>query len=166
MTLFTCFTIDKKIVLLPPFFKKMKPSRFTLKSLLCLLFLAVGFSCFAQKADDIVGYYYSVDPFSKEGSQNYIYKAADGTYEGMVTWVSNPEKKKFLGYVFLKGLKYNAEKKEWQNGELTYPGKKGTYKTYMSFEPDGKLKVRGYWGVSLLGKTVYWPREKKRRIQD
>ena len=151
---------------MPPFFKKMKQSRFTLKSLLCLLLLAFTVSCYAQKADDIIGYYYSVDPFSKEGSQNYIYKAADGTYEGMVTWVSNPEKKKFLGYVFLKGLKYNAEKKEWQNGELTYPGKRGTYKTYMSFEPDGKLKVRGYWGISMLGKTVYWPREKNRRIQD
>lgn len=119
----------------------------------------------AQKADDIIGYYYSVDPFSKEGSQNYIYKAADGTYEGKVVWVSNPAKKKFIDYVFLKGLKYNEKEKEWQNGTLTYPGKKGTYKTYISFADNGQLKVRGYWGVSMLGKTVYWPKESKRRIQ-
>ena len=58
------------------------------KSLLLMLLMALCISCYAQKADDIIGYYYSVDPFSKEGSQNYIYKAADGTYEGMVTWVS------------------------------------------------------------------------------
>lgn len=134
-----------------------------------ILFVILFFSVtalFAQKADDIIGYYYSVDPFSKEGSQNYIYKAADGTYEGRVTWVSNPAKKKFINYVFLKGLQYNEKEKEWQNGTLTYPGKKGTYKTYMSFEPNGMLKVRGYWGVAMLGKTVYWPREAKRRIQE
>ena len=45
-----------------------------------MLLMALCISCYAQKADDIIGYYYSVDPFSKEGSQNYIYKAADGTY--------------------------------------------------------------------------------------
>ena len=145
---------------------RMKQLSAILIPLLLMLFMVASISCYAQKADDIIGYYYSVDPFSKEGSQNYIYKAANGTYEGMVTWVSNPEKKKFLGYVFLKGLKFNAEKKEWQDGVLTYPGKKGTYKTYMSFEKNGTLKVRGYWGVSLLGKTVYWPREKNRRKQD
>ena len=144
----------------------MKQLSAILTPLLLMLFMVASISCYAQKADDIIGYYYSVDPFSKEGSQNYIYKAANGTYEGMVTWVSNPEKKKFLGYVFLKGLEFNAEKKEWENGTLTYPGKKGTYKTYMSFEKNGTLKVRGYWGVSLLGKTVYWPREKAKRKQD
>ncbi len=133
--------------------------------ILCLLFVAISCTLNAQKADDIVGYYYSIDPFSKEGSQNYIYKAADGTYEGLVSWVSNPEKKKFLNYVFLKGLKYNAKDHEWQGGVLTYPGKKGTYKTYMSIEPDGRLKVRGYWGVAMLGKTVYWTKESKKRIQ-
>lgn len=129
------------------------------------LFLCVT-ALVAQKADDIVGYYYSIDPFSKEGSQNYIYKAADGTYEGLVSWVSNPAKKKFLNYVFLKGLKYNEKEKEWQNGVLTYPGKKGTYKTYMSIEPDGRLKVRGYWGMAMLGKTVYWTKESHKRKQE
>ena len=133
---------------------------------LMTILIALSVSGYAQKADDIIGYYYSIDPFSKEGSQNYIYKADDGTYEGKVTWVSNPAKKKFLGYVFLKGLKFNAEKKEWENGVMYYPGKSGTYKAYMSLEPDGRLKVRGYWGVSLFGKTLYWPREKSKRIQE
>lgn len=136
------------------------------RSLALLIFLTFCTPIiWAQNADDIVGYYYSIDPFSKEGSQNYIYKAADGTYEGAVVWVSNPEKKKFINYVFLKGLTYNEKEKEWQNGVLTYPGKRGTYKTYMSIEPNGKLKVRGYWGVSMLGKTLYWSREEKRREQ-
>lgn len=62
-----------------------------------------------NSADDIVGYYYTEDPFSKEGSQTYIYKTADGKYEGKVCWVENVEKKHFLGHVFLTNLSFNAK---------------------------------------------------------
>ena len=125
------------------------------------LFFAVSLAA-QNKADDIVGYYYSIDPFSKEPSQNYIYKTADNTYEGKVVWVQNPELKFREGYVFLKNLTFNQKDNEWQNGVMLYPGKKGTYKAYMSFY-DGKLKVRGYWGISMLGKTLYWVRETEMR---
>ena len=116
-----------------------------------------------SNANDIIGYYLVVDPFNGEKSQIQIYFASNGKYEAIVTWVENPEKKKFLGLLFLKDLIFNEKEKEWQNGIITYPGKKGTFKTYMKFEPDGKLKVRGYWGVSLLGKTLYWNRESGKR---
>ncbi|MEG2071435.1 MAG: DUF2147 domain-containing protein, partial [Bacteroidales bacterium] len=118
-------------------------------------FVFILFFCFAvvtavaQKADDIIGYYHTVDPFSKEESQCYIYKASNGSYEGKVCWVGNPAKKSFLGLIFLKGLTYDEKEKEYQNGVLQYPGKNGTYKTYMSFETPTKLKVRGYWGISM-----------------
>lgn len=139
-----------------------------LRILLCvsLLVLCGVQSVGAQDAaDDIVGYYYSEDPFTGEGSQTYIYKAADGTYEGKVCWVENVEKKGFLGLVFLKGLVYDADNKEWKNGEIKYPGKKGTYKMYMKFAGEKKLKVRGYWGISMLGKTMYWNKESSKRKQ-
>ncbi|MDR1792006.1 MAG: DUF2147 domain-containing protein [Bacteroidales bacterium] len=129
-----------------------------------LVFLSVSSSNTDRyKCDDIVGYYYSIDPFSKEGSQSYIYKAKNGTYEGKVVWVENEKKKNFLGLVFLKNLIFNAKEQEWQDGVLIYPGKNGTFKTYMSFASPTQLKVRGYWGVSLLGKTMYWQKEKELR---
>jgi uncharacterized protein (DUF2147 family) len=129
-----------------------------------------AFSCVAGQsqntqndADDIVGYYLSIDPFNQKKSQNYIYKISDGAYEGVVTWVEDPTLQQFVGYKFLTGLTFNKRENEWQNGELKYPGKSGTFKTYMSF-PNGlqTLKVRGYLGVSLFGKTVYWTRENRR----
>jgi len=126
------------------------------------LFFAVSLTA-QNNADDIVGYFYSIDPFTKEPSQNYIYKAADGTYEGKVVWVQNPKLKHHLGYVFLTKLTFNPKENEWQNGVMLYPGKNGTYKAYMSITPDGKLKVRGYWGFSMLGKTLYWTREQELR---
>ncbi|MDE5606882.1 MAG: DUF2147 domain-containing protein, partial [Bacteroidales bacterium] len=30
------------------------------------------------------------------------------------------------------------------------------YKSYMAFVNDTKLKVRGYLGFSMLGRTMYW----------
>jgi uncharacterized protein (DUF2147 family) len=130
-------------------------------ALLCLL---GALSLAGQnKADDITGYYYCIDPFTKEASQNQIYKAVDGTYEGKVVWVANPKLQHHVNLVFLTGLKFNSKENEWENGKLIYPGKNGVYKTYMSLLSPTQLKVRGYWGVAMLGKTVYWTKEEKKR---
>lgn len=133
-------------------------------SILAALFLTLAIQ--AQNADDICGIYHSRDPFSKEGSQCEIYKAKDGTYEAKVVWVENPKKKNQLGLVFMTGLKYNEKEKEYQNGKLKYPGKNGTYKTFIRLVNDNKtMKMRGYLGVSLFGMTVDWTREAKLREQ-
>ena len=100
------------------------------KTLITMLIVLFGTTVFAQNADDICGIFHSVDPFSKEGSQCQIYKAADGTYEAKVVWVENPKKKNQLGLVFMTGLTYNAKEKEYQNIAFIciflirrYPGK-------------------------------------------
>lgn len=138
-----------------------------MKKIYCsILFILLAVMSYAQKADDICGIYHSKDPFSKEGSQCEIYKAANGTYEAKVVWVENPKKKDQLGLVFMTGLTYNAKEKEYQNGKLKYPGKSGTYKTFIRLTDDNKtMKMRGYLGVSLFGMTVDWTRESKLRPQ-
>ena len=119
---------------------------------------------FAQNhPDDIVGYYLNVDPFSGAISQVCIYHAGKGIYEGMLIWVEEEEGKEYEGLIFLKEMTFNAKENEWQNGSIIYPGKSGKFKTFMRLEKGGRLRVRGYWGVSLLGKTVYWTREKESR---
>ena len=138
-----------------------------MKKVITFLFFAVfTVGGFAQRADDICGIFHSKDPFSKEGSQCEIYKAKDGTYEAKVVWVENPKKKHHLGLVFMSGLTYNAKENEYQGGKLKYPGKSGTYKTYIRLVNNGKtLKMRGYLGVSLFGMTVDWNREESIRPQ-
>ncbi|MCQ2272646.1 MAG: DUF2147 domain-containing protein [Bacteroidales bacterium] len=135
------------------------------KLITVILFCCLGSVVFAQKADDICGIYYMVDPFSKEGSQVEMYRASDGTYEAKVIWVENPKKKPYLGLVFLKSLVYNKEKNEYQDGVVKYPGKKGTFSMTLWIESSTKLKVRGYWGFAALGKTMYWTKEAKVRVQ-
>ena len=136
------------------------------KILTTILIIAFAVAGYAQKADDICGIFQSVDPFSKEGSQCEIYKAADGTYEAKVVWVENPKKKNQLGLVFMTKLVYDPEAKEYRKGKLKYPGKSGTYSTYIRMSSDkNTLHMRGYLGASFLGKTVDWHRESKVRVQ-
>lgn len=133
--------------------------------ILLALFAGATLSLSAQsKADAVCGYYFAKDPFTKEGSQVKIYKAKDGTYEGIVCWVENPAKKNYLNYKFLRGFTYNAKEQEWQNGTIHHPGNGKTYKSYIKLTDNG-IKVRGYVGFSLLGMTVTWSRETKQRVQ-
>jgi uncharacterized protein (DUF2147 family) len=134
--------------------------------LLFAFFNLHGALCAQNKPDDIVGFYLNEDPFSGAISQIYIYNAGDGTYEGIVIWVNEEDRKKYEGLVFLKEMTFNAKENEWQNAVLIYPGKKGKFKAFMRLEKDGRLRVRGYWGVSLFGKTLYWPKEEKSRNEN
>jgi len=128
--------------------------------LILLIVTAYTTVTFAQKADDLLGIYFCVDPFSKKQSQCEIYKAKDGTYEAKVVWTNDPKGQDQVGLVFMRGLTYNAEDNEYQNGRIKYPGKPGTYKSYIRIVEGGQtLKMRGYLGVSLFGMTVDWKRE-------
>ena len=48
--------------------------------------------------------------------------------------------------------------RQWVNGRIYDPRDGKTYKCKMTLQKDGTLKVRGYVGVSLFGKTVVWTR--------
>lgn len=131
-----------------------------------IFILSFGIVQAQYNADDIIGYYHLTDPFTDEETQIYISKNSSGKYEGTITWVGNPAKKEFLGLVFLKNIEWNAKKQEWQNAVIKYPGKKGDFSATMRFQDANTLKVRGYWGVAMLGKTVYWKKEKSKRVQE
>ena len=62
-----------------------------------------------------------------------------------------------LGMVILKDLKKDDD--EWTGGTILDPGNGKTYKCKIAVEEGGKkLKVRGYIGLSLLGRTQHWVR--------
>lgn len=63
-----------------------------------------------------------------------------------------------LGIYILRDLKYNGDNR-W-DGMIFDPKSKNTYKCYLKIEDDGTMKVRGYKGISLFGKSQYWRRVK------
>ena len=49
---------------------------------------------------------------------------------------------------------------EWGDGSIMDPENGKTYDCYIELVSNEKLKVRGYLGFSLLGRTQYWYRVK------
>lgn len=66
--------------------------------------------------------------------------------------------KPILGLVVIKGL--TKEGDEYTNGKILDPKHGKLYKCYITCEGPDKLKVRGYIGVSIIGRTQYWHRVK------
>ncbi|MCD6045790.1 MAG: hypothetical protein K0R48_953 [Gammaproteobacteria bacterium] len=73
------------------------------------------------------------------------------------TKCSGPMKDKpILGLMVVQGLKAEADG-SWSGGQVTDPETGKTYKCTITPSADGKtLGVRGYIGISLLGRTQTW----------
>lgn len=63
-----------------------------------------------------------------------------------------------LGLIILKGLVKNGA--EYDSGKILDPLNGEEYKCFISLQGNEKLKVRGYVGFALLGRTQYWYRVK------
>ena len=62
------------------------------------------------------------------------------------------------GMQILSGLKPDGD--EWAGGEILDPNNGKVYKAKARLADDGKkLEVRGFIGISLLGRTQVWQRE-------
>ncbi|MCC5929405.1 MAG: DUF2147 domain-containing protein [Cyclobacteriaceae bacterium] len=95
-----------------------------------------------------------------------IYKE-EGKFHGKIVWLienedhldeNNPDKnlreRPLMGLDLLKNFEYvNGE---WKNGSIYDPRNGKTYNSYLKLEKNNVLQVRGYVGISLIGKTTYW----------
>jgi uncharacterized protein (DUF2147 family) len=57
----------------------------------------------------------------------------------------------------LKDFKFDGND-EWKGGDIYDPESGKTYRSYMYLKDSNTLKVRGYVGISLLGRTETWTR--------
>jgi uncharacterized protein (DUF2147 family) len=72
--------------------------------------------------------------------------------------VGDRKNKSVIGMTIMWGLKQKGS--EWSGGEILDPKNGKIYRCKMSLAEGGnKLNVRGYIGVSLLGRTQTWLRE-------
>ncbi|WP_298118929.1 DUF2147 domain-containing protein [Flavobacterium sp.] len=67
--------------------------------------------------------------------------------------------KPILGMVIIRGLSKDGD--EYNDGKILDPKSGKIYKCSLSLESKDKLTVRGYVGISLLGRTQKWIRIKK-----
>lgn len=102
-----------------------------------------------------------------------IYKCGDKLC-GKITWlkepmrdgkpktdINNPDKKlqsqPVIGLVFLKGFEYDEDNK-WEDGTIYDPKSGKTYSSYMQMLAKDKMEVKGYIGISLIGRSQIWTR--------
>ena len=62
------------------------------------------------------------------------------------------------GLPLLHGFRTAASAGEWEGGMIYNPDDGETCKATMRLMPDGRLRVRGYVGITLFGKTETWTR--------
>jgi uncharacterized protein (DUF2147 family) len=66
--------------------------------------------------------------------------------------------KPIVGMTILRGLKKDGH--AWAGGEILDPKNGKTYRCKMTLSEDGKiLNVRGFIGISLIGRTQTWLRQ-------
>lgn len=126
-----------------------------------LLFLSFFASLTSSPADQIVGKFW----VNEKTGKIEIYKCGDN-YCGKIIWrqdarkdSKNPDKnlrnRSVIGIDFLKDFKYNPSKKVWSGGTVYSIDNGKTYKGKLWLTNENQtLKMRGFIGFSLLGKTA------------
>ncbi|TYP91835.1 uncharacterized protein (DUF2147 family) [Sphingobacterium allocomposti] len=125
--------------------------------------LLVSIFAFAQNADPILGKWQNP---SGEGKIE-IYKKGD-KYFGKLYWIKDANKKdeknpdaklrnrKIQGLEILSG--FTRDGQNYSGGQIYDPKSGKTYSCKMTVKGPDKLDIRGYLGVSLLGRTETWKR--------
>jgi uncharacterized protein (DUF2147 family) len=98
-----------------------------------------------------------------------ITPAADGTYQGKIIGgnapgrvdAKNPDagrrQQLLLGQIILIGMHADGEN-AWSGGTIYEPDTGRTYKCHIELIDRDHLKVRGFIGISLLGRSQTWTR--------
>lgn len=73
---------------------------------------------------------------------------------------SNPDQslrdRDLVGLVFMTDFSFDGG--AWRGGKIYDPRDRKTYRCKMSLTADGTLRIRGYIGVSWLGRSTVWQR--------
>jgi len=126
----------------------------------------------ADNPDAVVGVW-------KTGDGNAIvriYKNAE-KYQGKIVWLKEPndpdtglpkidknnpteasQTRAIIGLVNIWGFKF-IEKNLWDEGNIYDPKSGNTYSCTIKMTNSNTLEVRGYIGVSLIGRTDVWTRQ-------
>ncbi len=130
----------------------------------------------ALAAEDysIEGYWYNAEKTSKIR----IFKTTAGNYAGKIVWLKEPNDAKgkprldienpdpelrsrpLLDLVIIRGLEDKGNNK-FAHGTIYDPKSGNTYSSKGELTSPNVLKLRGYIGISLVGRTETWTRTTK-----
>lgn len=151
----------------------MKNNLLKMTLMAAMAFLVTPLLAQQYTADMILGKWLNED----QDAHVEIYKDA-GKYYGKIIWLKNPidevtgkpkvdddnpdpalQNRPVMGLIILKDFIFDGDE-EWEDGTIYDPKNGSTYDCYMKFDEEGVLKIRGYIGVSWIGRSTYWTRVK------
>ncbi|MCG6950695.1 MAG: DUF2147 domain-containing protein [Acidobacteria bacterium] len=135
----------------------------------------------AGEGDAIVGLW-ATDPEGGGGQAHIRISADGGRYAGKIVWLEEPvytaedddgeigepkvdtnnpdpalRSRPIMGLQMMEGFEYVGDN-TWKKGTIYDPDNGKTYKCKIKLGDDGVLYVRGFIGVSLIGRTSQWTR--------
>ena len=145
----------------------MMSSRRLTRSAAFVLFVVIALGTMAEddKQSRILGNWLTE---SKDGIIQ-ISAASGGIYEGRIVGGNHPGRldeknpdatlrsKPLRGEIILRNLRYDGDGK-WSGGAIYEPDTGRSYKCLVQLIAPDSLKVHGYIGISLLGKSQIWTR--------
>jgi uncharacterized protein (DUF2147 family) len=149
---------------------------------LILMFLAASVGVAADDGDSILGLW-ATDPEGGGGEAHVVITKEDGKYLGRIVWLAEPiyppddpkgtpgepktdlnnpdpalRDNPVIGLLIVKDFVYKGDG-QWYKGTIYDPDNGKTYKCKIKYgDSDKVLKVRGFIGLSLIGRTTLWTR--------
>ena len=139
-----------------------------MKQLITLLFCITAMT--SMQSQSVIGKWKTIDDATGEAKSIVEVFSKSGKVYAKVVDILDPanknsickncagddKNKPILGLTIIKGLSKDGS--EYNSGEILDPKNGKLYKCTLSLESKDKLKIRGYIGFSLLGRTQYWHR--------
>ena len=141
-----------------------------LSRIICVFFITFSFSMNAQTIfgawnsfDEETNRLESVIEVYEKNDQAFakITKITNLDNQGAICINCSGERKNapILGMNILTGLKKDGD--EWSGGKILDPKNGKEYKCYIQLLDENTLKIRGYIGFSMFGRTAIWKRATK-----
>jgi uncharacterized protein (DUF2147 family) len=141
------------------------------KQLLYSVFLVLA-GIFSSQAQTAIGKWKTIDDESGKAKSVVEIYENNGKLYGKIVEIFDKTKedkvceecegskknKPIKGMVIIEGLSKKGS--SWEGGTILDPNSGKVYKCSMALENKDKLKLRGYIGISLIGRTQYWERVK------
>jgi uncharacterized protein (DUF2147 family) len=141
-----------------------------LSAVLIILMLLCGATRAIAQKDKIEGLWYN----EEKSAKIEIYRAVDNKFWGKIVWLKEPnkdgkpkvddknpkEKYRSRPIINLPILSHFVKKSNttYDNGEIYDPKNGKTYSCTITYRNDKELGIRGYIGISLIGRTTTWTR--------
>lgn len=144
--------------------------KISVPALLAIIIILFSATISSAQKDKVEGFWLNQEKEAKVE----IYKAKNGKFYGKIVWLKEPNRdgkpktdinnpkeslksQPIIGLLILKAFNKDGEN-TYEDGTIYDPKNGKTYSCKITYENANNLSIRGYVGISMLGRTTKWTR--------